>query len=153
MTSKRERVQWVFTRLAVAGLCLASASWLLSFYVLEPRVEVVSLAGVDRVEISVAEAGPGRGLRSITEPARVAALVVFADGVRHGWRSSWHTMPGPTLRACYFTGEQLRYCIGAGPDFLAMWGSEARGLQSATPDHTRRFAALVGVSDTLVNRW
>lgn len=153
MTWLRQSVQRAFARLAVAALCFLGPSWLVVRYASQPGVHVPSLDGVDRVEVSAAAGGTTRVIASIIHPARVRGLVAFADDVRHGWRRTWHTFTAPPVSACYFRGEELRSCIAVGAEILATWGPTGRGLQPATADHTRQFAALAGVSDTLVNRW
>lgn len=152
MTWDRERVQWAFTRAAIAGLCFAGASWLVVFYVLEPAFPVAPLGSVEWVEVSV------RGEPSVlvTDRARVVALAAFAEEVREGWHDSWHTAPAAQLEVCYFRhlrGERMRYqCIGAGRRVLTIWGEEAWALQDVNEEQTRRFAALAGVAPTLLDR-
>lgn len=101
-----------------------------------------ALAGISQVELK----GEGGKLviATITEPAKIEALVAFVNARRDGWGTPWHGVPVPRVRAD-FRGAEFQGNFGAGPGFFTTHRAGGFWSRDASEEDLAEFARLAGV--------
>ena len=100
------------------------------------------LQETERVEVKAD--GGGTTLATITEPAKVDALVAFVNSRREGWGTPWAGVPVPRVDA-YFYGAKFQGSFGAGPGFFETQRAGGFWSRDAADDEVAEFARLAGV--------
>lgn len=100
------------------------------------------LQGTERVEVKAD--GGGTTLATITEPAKVDALVAFVNARREGWGTPWAGVPVPRVRADFY-GAKFQGHFGAGPGFFETQRAGGFWSRDADDDEIAVFARLAGV--------
>ena len=94
-------------------------------------------------------------LATITDTARIRALVAFVDARRDGWKVPWSGVPIPRVTAAFFRTEEAK---GAVHYFGAGWGFFEASSQpgnfasrSASAPEVSEFLRLVGAPANAVD--
>lgn len=106
------------------------------------RIVVVANHGVDT-------------LATITDTARIRALVAFVDARRDGWKVPWFGVPIPRVTAGFFRTADARGAVhyfGAGPGFFEASSQPGDfASRSASAPEVSEFLRLVGAPANAVD--
>jgi len=82
-------------------------------------MQFARLQPADRVLITTSM---NETLRTISDPASVAALISFAEAHATGWEVPWYGPPGALVRANFYAGNRFLGDLGVGSDFVSAQG-------------------------------
>ena len=82
-------------------------------------MQFARLRPADRVLITT---NMNETLRTISDPASVAALVSFAEAHASDWEVPWYGPPGALVRANFYAGNRFLGDLGVGNTFLTAQG-------------------------------
>jgi|RhiMetdeSRZDD1v2_1073273.scaffolds.fasta_scaffold110918_2 hypothetical protein len=82
-------------------------------------MQFARLRPADRVLITT---NMNETLRTISDPASVAALVSFAEAHASDWEVPWYGPPGALVRANFYAGNRFLGDLGVGSTFLSAQG-------------------------------
>lgn len=94
-------------------------------------------------------------LATITDTARIRAVVAFVDARRDGWKVPWSGVPVPRVTAAFFRTAEARGAVhyfGAGPGFFEASSQPGNfASRSASAREVSEFLRLVGAPANAVD--
>jgi hypothetical protein len=128
--------------LAVATLALATNGCTIGARCSD--MEFARLRPADRVLITT---NMNETLRTITDPASVAALVSFAEAHASDWEVPWYGPPGALVRANFYAGNRFLGDLGVGSTFLSAQGCGDFPSRPVSADDRAVVMRMFGVPD------
>lgn len=109
-----------------------------------PDMQFARLRPADRVLIIT---NMNETLRTITDPALVAALVSFAEAHASDWEVPWSGPPGALVRANFYAGNRFLGDLGVGSTFLSAQGCGDFPSRPVSADDRAVVMQMFGVPD------
>lgn len=124
------------TRLTLVGALVACSGCS------EREISFEHLQTADRVQVATAT---NRPVATITDTAKVQAVLEFLDAHRSGWSERLGgSLPRLILR--FFDGDHFLGSIGVGPDYLADQPERSLASTAVRPSEITSIMASLGVS-------
>ncbi len=108
-----------------------------------PPRSTPALGGVERVV--VVDHLTRETVATITEPARVEALVAFVNARRDGWTTPWYGVPVPRVSAEFHSAKAFEGSFGAGAGFFETNRTGGFHTRDADESELSEFARIVGI--------